>query len=256
MTFNVRGDYDDGENGWEFRSALNISTIEKYAPDLIGFQEIQMVHWKIYEEELLNYQRNLGPRYDSCHLSIFWNPSRFEIVDGGRFWLSTTPERASSAWNTACMRAANWVKLRLKSPTRSTLIFLNTHLDHVSGLARLEGARLITRMIEEIREPGQPAIITGDFNCDPGSEVHRYFLDAGYVDSYLKSGNEDGENAYTFHKFTGSRQQNQGRIDWILIASDPPLICPLNSEIIRDARGSLYPSDHYPVIVDLKLNAV
>lgn len=39
MSFNIRGasDTHDGANGWSKRAALNVATIRKYAPDLIGF---------------------------------------------------------------------------------------------------------------------------------------------------------------------------------------------------------------------------
>ncbi|MEM9955079.1 MAG: endonuclease/exonuclease/phosphatase family protein [Chloroflexota bacterium] len=40
MTFNVRGSFhDDGDNDWHKRRELNIATIKKYDPDIIGFQE-------------------------------------------------------------------------------------------------------------------------------------------------------------------------------------------------------------------------
>src|ERR671914_442322 len=39
MTFNIRGAvHRDGENAWPHRAALNVATIARHAPDLIGFQ--------------------------------------------------------------------------------------------------------------------------------------------------------------------------------------------------------------------------
>ena len=41
MSFNVRGasHRSDGANLWEKRAAMNIETIRRYGPDVIGFQE-------------------------------------------------------------------------------------------------------------------------------------------------------------------------------------------------------------------------
>lgn len=43
MSFNIRGfSYrGDGINRWENRAALNVAPIERYAPDLIGLQELR-----------------------------------------------------------------------------------------------------------------------------------------------------------------------------------------------------------------------
>ncbi len=42
MSFNIRGTFHrgDGINAWEQRAALNVAMIERYAPGLIGFQEL------------------------------------------------------------------------------------------------------------------------------------------------------------------------------------------------------------------------
>ena len=43
MSFNVRGSFRDArkKNAWRNRAALNVATIERYAPDVIGLQESQ-----------------------------------------------------------------------------------------------------------------------------------------------------------------------------------------------------------------------
>ncbi|HLY31927.1 MAG TPA: hypothetical protein VKQ36_12930 [Ktedonobacterales bacterium] len=43
MTFNIANAInteDDGVNAWALRADLNIATIKRYAPDLIGFQQV------------------------------------------------------------------------------------------------------------------------------------------------------------------------------------------------------------------------
>ena len=82
---------------------------------------------------------------------------------------------------------------------------LNTHLDHLSSLARTRGSCLILRKVKELQEDGLPAVVTGDFNCPPGSFPYRTFAEDGFEDTFLAAGNEDGKNANTFHAFKGLR---------------------------------------------------
>src|SRR5919202_1210886 len=117
MTFNVRGSHHpDGENAWENRAALNVATIKRHAPELIGFQELQDGNLRAYETELSGYEHSLGPRYENrrphAHNAIFWDSSRLGLVRAGGFWLSETPERFSRSWDTRQVRSLNWALLR------------------------------------------------------------------------------------------------------------------------------------------------
>src|SRR5918912_1267365 len=104
MTFNVRGAFHrgDGINAWDKRSALNVETIKRHAPGLIGFQELQSGNLDTYRERLPEYSYVLGLRAGNLapyeFNAIFFDPKRLEMLDSGGFWLSTTPERYSSSW--------------------------------------------------------------------------------------------------------------------------------------------------------------
>jgi len=254
MSFNIAGSF----SGWkEGRAKLNSEIIKKYSPDIIGFQELQMGNWKTYRKSLPEYKKILGPKYSVpnpyCHPSIFYNPVKFDIIKKGHFWLSETPEIYSASWNTACIRASIWVRLQYRNASHPTILFLNTHLDHISEEARIKGAKLIIKTIQTIREENESVIITGDFNSNPHSDVYTAFLHAGYQDTYISSGNSDNEQSYTFHAFTGTGNH---RIDWILLLSGIPILQVIQTNIIRDSKKSLYPSDHYPIIADLSFNNI
>jgi endonuclease/exonuclease/phosphatase family metal-dependent hydrolase len=138
-------------------------------------------------------------------------------------------------------------------------LHLNTHLDHVSKLARVEGSGLILRRLAELREDEQPAVVTGDFNCRPGTPAHRAFVRAGFVDTYLAAGNEDGTGANTFHAFEGAHYREARpalgprRIDWILLKDPGRRIRVERHLILREGPGDsgVYASDHYPVLAEL-----
>ena len=260
MTFNVRGIFpsmNDGVNAWEFRSAFTAEVIRKYSPDVIGFQEMQKTHWNDYLAALPEFERSLGPEADNqepyCYMSIFWKPDVFEKTDEGKFWLSPTPEVYSKGWGTSCVRSANWTRLRPKGGEGFELLFLDTHLDHGSRLAKIEGARLIAKRLEEIRRKSDLVLVTADFNSVPGSDVHSEFAGAGFADTFLASGRKDGPGVSTGHGFGRVPPDGMCRIDWILAKTSLPGVTFENATIATDNKAPLYPSDHYPYFVDVAI---
>lgn len=260
MSFNVRGSqHKDGENVWKRRAPLNVRTIEKYAPDLIGFQEHQVGNREVHDAKLHGYERISGPRYENrkphAHNAIYWRPGRLELVERGGFWLSETPEKPSKAWGARHVRSANWARFRL--PSGAEFVHLNTHLDHISGRARQEGARFILRRLGRLAED-LPLVLTGDFNCNPGSKTYNIFADAGFGDAHLIAGNGP---INTFHRFRGEefrpKAGREARIDWILLRGRPQNGAwnVHSCGVLRDAEPPVYPSDHYPVLVDLSLES-
>jgi endonuclease/exonuclease/phosphatase family metal-dependent hydrolase len=265
MTFNIRGSFhiEDGVNDWKHRARLNVQTIERCMPDVIGFQELQKGNLETYKEQLHQYKYLLGPKTGAGvfyeYNAIFWNSSRFVLLDSGRFWLSRTPDRYSSSWQSKGIRAANWVKLRCLD-TYVDFLLMNTHLDHVSEQARVEGCKLILQRVAQLQDNAMPVILTGDFNCNPGTPVYRLLREHEFVDTYLATGNVDDENSNTFHGFGwtqpalfGGQHEDTWRIDWILVRDDSGRIQPTSCEIVRDQEPPVYPSDHYPVLTDLTI---
>lgn len=262
MTFNLRGSYfPDGENTWKRRAALNALTIRRYAPELIGFQEFQDGNLRAYEERLTGYAYSLGPEYQNgkphAFNAIYWDPQRLEMLDAGGFWLSTTPERFSGSWGTRQIRSANWVRLRILAGG-TEFLHLNCHLDHVSETARARASELIAHHLPKLGGDAMPVVLTGDFNCDPGSEAYQTFARAEFADAHLVAG---GGQENTFHRFRGEgfepkNPERQARIDWILVRDGPRSRWSVRRCVtIRDAEPPLYPSDHYPVLAHLSLGA-
>src|SRR5438105_315754 len=266
MTFNIRGSshIEDGMNSWKHRAPLNVRTIQRCVPDVIGFQELQKGNLETYKEQLPQYSYLLGPK-TGCYVfyeynAIFWLSSRFILLDSGRFWLSRTPDRYSSSWQAKCVRAANWVKLRCLD-TYVEFLLVNTHLDHVSEQARVEGCKLILQRLARLQDNNIPVILTGDFNCNPGTPVHRLLREQGFIDTYLATGNVDDENSNTHHAYGwtqpsifGGQRNDTWRIDWIFLRDDSKRMEAKSCEIVRDQEPPIYPSDHYPVLVELAIH--
>lgn len=265
MTFNIQGATygHEGVNVWANRAALNVGTIQRASPDLIGFQEAIPENLALYEQELGDYERVLGAPYgeeeDSAWNTIFWRRSRFELAASGHFWLSRTPDEFSCDWGVPYPMVVTWVKLR-EVTNGNTILHFNTHLEDGAdgGLQRVESSKLISARASQYQAGEIPAIVTADFNCNPGSDTYNVFMDNGFVDTYRAAGHQDGRNS-TFHGFQGEQynalewggDEPFWRVDWILARAGAQQLQTLSCTIVRDAEPPLYPSDHYPVVAEL-----
>lgn len=118
-----------------------------------------------------------------------------------------------------------------------SLITLNTHLD----ASREETYRLqeVTHVLEAIRrsaDTGMPIVAGGDFNAEPGGEVHKRLLAAGLRDSWLECGAGDG--------LTYPADKPVKRIDYLFLTGS--LRC--RSARVIDTRIS----DHRPLLVTVR----
>jgi endonuclease/exonuclease/phosphatase family metal-dependent hydrolase len=256
MSFNVRGAFhEDDANDWVNRRVLNVSTILKYAPDIIGFQEAQRGNLEAYESELSDYASELGlisiRQAENYHrVPIYWKKDRFARLDGGGFYLSETPSEWSMSWGSSLVRAATWVKL-CETASSIPFVVLNTHFphEHEADAARVESAHLVIGQLGQIA-PELPHIVMADFNAKPGSVAYQDFHDSGYVDA--ASGNDT--EISTYHGYQGAAFPHLGlRIDWILVKGGEDQVIPKRYTVVTDAQPPLYPSDHYPILADLEL---
>lgn len=257
MTFNVRGSFhDDGANNWDKRRELNLATIQRCMPDVIGFQEAQSGNLDDYDANLTDYDTERGPisirtteRYH--HVPVYWRKSRFARMDGGGFYLSETPHEWSLSWGSTLVRAATWVRLR-DITTDKHVIILNSHFPHEQDVddARTESTHLIVKRLAQIGNGKIPLIVMGDFNARPGSPPYQVFMDAGYIDAV-----GDSEPVNTFHGFMGENFQGRGmQIDWVLVHPAQSDVQIHLRSIVTDATPPIYPSDHYPVLAEVELS--
>ncbi len=278
MTFNIRGFRPyDGVNFWPERASLNVETIKRSVPDVIGLQECQRGNLLTYLAELGDYQWVLGQPggvstetdHTMLYNPMFWRAKRFDLLASGGIWLSETPEVWSKAWGSREVRTATWVKL-IEKQTRAPWLFFNTHYDHVSFPAHIGSTRLILCMADELgEEGGLPTIVLGDFNSNdpfPSPTNHhpdlsyQLFLEQSFQDTFLEAGNTDNKHTSTYHGFRGDEYIPAGdhmdrRIDWILMRGGrTPLRCT-STTILRDAEPPRYPSDHYPVLADVVIES-
>ncbi|MFN8562287.1 MAG: hypothetical protein U0703_11860 [Anaerolineae bacterium] len=79
---------------------LNISTIKKCSPDIIGFQEVES-GIRDAAATLTDYETEPGlytPGEKYHRVPIYWKRDRFELRASGGFYLSETPDEWSLSW--------------------------------------------------------------------------------------------------------------------------------------------------------------
>ena len=184
---------DRGEKSWYYRADLILDDIAAEAPGIIGFQEATKWQYKYLVDTMPQYDSIITYRDSSIIAEgcpIFYNTELYSLVDKGSFWLSETPDVMSKDWGAACYRICSYAILTDNASSQNFVVF-NTHLDHVSDEARINGIAVV---LDKIKAFGSlPAVIMGDLNAEEGSATYisatENFLDARYeaaetTDSY------------------------------------------------------------------------
>jgi len=251
MTFNLRFENEfDGENHWLNRRDFLVQTIQKHRPHLLGTQEGKPLMLEFLSANLEGYELSAASRTweDQCQYpTLYYLVDHFASVEHREFWLSETPEvHMSKSWDSAFPRMISHSLLKMKHNGRQIWVSV-THLDHISEQARIQGAKMIRAWAVERKDP---ILLLGDFNDLPGSEVHQTLRKplGPFNDSWQIMGKAEDQQSYTHHGFTGV--PTKGRIDWILATSEFRI---LDVSVVRDHKAGRYPSDHFPLLVDLQL---
>ncbi len=268
MTFNIRyGTADDGANRWENRRELVFDVIRKNDPDVIGLQEalgfqIDEIRKALPQYAMIGVGREDG-KTKGEYSAILYRSDRFEVEQGGTFWLSGTPDVPGSiTWGNACTRICTWARFVEKKSSRA-FYHCNLHLDHVSQPSREKSMLLLVERIGK-RQHADPFVVTGDFNADekntailflkgktslPGKEGGKAENPIPMLDTFRVM-HPDANDVGTFHDFKGT--DTGGKIDYILTISN---IHVLDAQILYDNTEGRYPSDHFPVTARLRFPA-
>lgn len=254
MTYNIRLDLaSEGANAWPYRRKAVASLIAYYAPDLVGMQEVLHHQKDALETDLPDYAfvgvaRDDGARAGE-YSPIGYRRERYRLVQSGTFWLSPTPDRPSKGWDAAYPRIVTWARLRDRNDGRFVLA-VNTHLDHVGAVARLESARLIRRWLGANHRRAEALVLLGDFNGPPSSPAHAAITARGpgaLRDTLAISRRPHFGPPGTFNGFK-IEQAPDSPIDHIFVGSG---IVVLRHATLTQHDGGRLPSDHYPVLADL-----
>ncbi len=253
ITFNIRfNNPDDGINAWPNRIEMVTGLFKYHEPDIFGLQEaligqIEDIQNNLPDFEWFGVGRDDGNRGGEFS-PIFFNKTKFILIEQHTFWLSETSEKPSKSWDSSLNRIVTWGRFKSKVTEKQFLVF-NTHFDHRGVEARKQSAILISNKIREmVNDKNLPVILTGDFNLTPEQEpialLKRYFSDSREVTEQPPYG-----PVGTFNSFDWNAPM-ESRIDYIFVQGE---IKVLKYAVITDSKEKRWPSDHLPVFAKVQL---
>lgn len=254
MTYNIRYDNpEDSVNSWSNRKALLSSQIKFIHPDIVGIQEA-LNHQLSFVDSVISDYSFVGVGRDDGQSKgeynpIFFDVNKFNLVESGTFWLSETPDSVSVGWDAALPRICTYALLHHRSFDRDIWV-LNTHFDHIGEEARAYSAQLIMQKIDSLRQNRNiPVILMGDFNTsfnelDPGP-----FITSRLTDSKIACLQPPYGPIGTFNGFEFEKPITQ-RIDYIFVSEQIDVI---KYGVLTDSQKGRFPSDHFPVYIEIEL---
>lgn len=258
-TFNLKHDYIVWlSTHWSKRRIAVQQFFQQETPDIVGTQEltkamIEELLELIPEYDWIGQGRGGGEKGEYC--AILYRKDRFRCIRKDTFWLARDEKKKGKRdWLAVLPRICTW-GLFEEVGTGEKMLLYNTHLDHVSPVARRNGLALIGNHIR--RQNGAiPCILTGDFNAMPGSGALKYLenLDVQYGlfsgNSYNLFLNAEGRQR-TYHGFRGKTLGKP--LDYIFTSKEIDI---LEAQIVQKKYDNRYPSDHYPILMKITVNEI
>jgi endonuclease/exonuclease/phosphatase family metal-dependent hydrolase len=252
ITYNIRMNTPgDGVNAWPLRKDKVAALLKFHQADIFNVQEALPEQMDDLVSSFPDFDHVGAGRDDGKrageHMAIFFKKARFEKLEDGMFWLSETPSKPGLGWDALCNRTVTWIRLKDKITQRTFYVF-DTHFDHRGEKAREESAKLILKTIKEINKENLPLILTGDLNLTkdsiPVQAIMKEFNDAQDKSRSLPYGPAGTSGGFEVKVMPR-------KIDFVFINEKIDI---LRHGVLSDSFGLYYPSDHLPVLVEVKVN--
>ncbi|GAA2044043.1 endonuclease/exonuclease/phosphatase family protein [Agromyces tropicus] len=254
MSFNIRRRMPRNRPGspdrWATRRPLLRRLLAAERPTVLGVQEALDDQLEVVGEALGPSHRWVGigrdPGGHGEATPVYYDADRLELTGWRQRALSATPdEHGSRSWGNLTRRALVSAEFTDRA-TGSRLHVLNTHLDHLSRRSRLQSALMIARIARDVRldEPEAAIVVTGDFNADERSAVHRRLTGDALLHDTWEATPERLTPAWGTFSNYGPRRPGGRRIDLILVGG-PAEVASAGINAARfEGRAA---SDHEPV---------
>jgi len=249
ISYNIRYDgHSDLAPDWSQRKDPIVAQLQKERPTIIGFQEVLANQLSDLQNALTSYQHAGVGRDDGKEAGefapIFYDTTRYKLLQSGTFWLSPTPVLPSKGWDAALNRICTYVLLESKYEHKKLWV-LNTHFDHIGMDARLHSAELlIEKFAEFTQEVNAPLLLLGDFNAEPDSYVYQ-LLQATFNDLSCSKRHRELCSEATFNAFTLSETDDK-IIDYLF---GSPELVSIRYQVVQTRFDRSYPSDHFPIVL-------
>ena len=239
--------------GWERRRGALAEAFEAMDADAVAFQEMESFAGGSESRDNLALDwllaRNPGhaaaavgePSKVPSTQPILYHRDRLEVLEEGWFFFSETPEVIySRGFDGAPPSFASWARFRDRE-TGAAFLLLNVHLDAGSWENRRRSAELVAERAAARIADGEAVLLAGDLNARTGSPTMEILETAGL--SFLPV------PGATFHLNRGLNLF--GAIDHLAHGPGGASLGP--PMVLRDRYGGAWPSDHYPVAGDFRL---
>lgn len=250
-TYNLRLNVtSDGANAWPNRKELVKELVRYHQFDVFGTQEGfrgQLTDLtELADYAFVGHGREDGKEAGE-HSAIVYRKSRLRPLSTGDFWLSQTPDKPSKGWDaTCCNRICTWARFQdLK--TKKEFYFFSVHFDHQGVEARRQSGLLMVQKMREIAG-NKPVLCVGDFNSTPDTEQIQT-LQTLLQDAFRITRQPPYGPVGTFNGFRPDAPLTD-RIDYVFVSQQYEV---LTYATLTDALPGRYPSDHFPVVVDVVL---
>ncbi|WP_353828664.1 endonuclease/exonuclease/phosphatase family protein [Agromyces sp. SYSU T0242] len=254
MSFNVRRPMPRNRPGspdrWAVRRPLVRRLLAAERPTVLGVQEalgdqVEEVGAALGpSHRWIGTGRDPGGRGEAT--PVYYDAERLELTGWRQHALSATPEEhGSRSWGNLTRRTLVSAAFTDRE-TGARLHVLNTHLDHLSRRSRLQSALMIARLAHDLRvdEPDAAIVVTGDFNADQRSAVHRRLTAEDVLrDAWQAAPERLTPDWGTFSNY-GPRRAGGRRIDLILVGGAAEVASAGINAVRFEGRAA---SDHEPV---------
>lgn len=241
--------------GWQRRRDAMAQTLSSLQPDLIAFQEMESFRHgndgsvNLARDDLLTALPGFAAGASGDWRSfpstqpIFYRRARLRLLDQGWFFFSDTPDVIySRTFNGSYPAFASWGQFR-DLRTGRTLRLVNVHFDYRSHGNRQRSAELVAQRIAPWIAAGEAVVLAGDLNAFAGSRIVGTLERAGLSLTPARGS--------SFHFNRGINLL--GAIDHVM--HDCSIALTGRPVAVRARPGGQWPSDHYPVLAQIRLGA-
>lgn len=230
-------------------------------PDVLMLQEVS-VEWIPYLQDFVDkngydcygYGRYGGEITESNlqngeqFTPVLWKTDKYDLKDSGHFWLSSTPESYSAAWEDGIIsnfpRCVNWVILQDKE-TGGEFMAVSIHTDPENEQVRTNSSKLTVEMVDEIRGE-RPAIIAGDWNMKLTDDAYLTVSENGYPDVRMIA--DEADFSGSFNAWGERSDDNFAFGDHIFVSDG---MAAKVFEVVDDYYDGEHISDHNPLYTEL-----
>ena len=173
MSYNIRNsESKDGTNSWDYRYPASAMMLDDQAPDVFCLQEAMPDQLGYLNQVMVLYSHVGVGEQDGKKkgesTAIYFKSKSISVAKWGTFWLSETPDKPSSCWETGETNSVTWAILKDKKSGRRFLV-VNAQLCAEGSEAQQASAALIMSRIAEINKESLPVVLAGDFRMEAGA---------------------------------------------------------------------------------------